>query len=132
MDVAKQYCKGCQTNRALDAFENGFLSCNKCREKGRNRYQRNQDYYLNYSKQYHQNHPEKIKEAKTKYRDKFVLCEVCDYQIALCNKSRHEQTKYHQDRLRSQQQSVEPKILTNQNLLDSQYALTENYLCCDE
>ena len=33
MDITKQYCKGCQNNRTLDNFTEGFKTCNKCREK---------------------------------------------------------------------------------------------------
>ena len=70
MSSDKQYCKGCQNNRTLDNFTEGFVSCNRCREKQLNRYHKNKEYYKQKKKEYRENNPEKIKEAQLEYSKK--------------------------------------------------------------
>ena len=70
MDIAKQYCKGCQNNITLDNFTEGFKTCDRCRAKGLRRYYNNPDYYKEKRKEWNENNPEKVKEANDRARAK--------------------------------------------------------------
>ena len=95
----KKMCKKCQHNKPLEAFEEGFLTCTKCREKGRNRYYRKWEHYQELRKEHKKNNPEKTKESNDKYRMKTHFCKICNYEIKLRDKNKHEITLYHLDRL---------------------------------
>ena len=58
MDIAKQYCKGCQNN------SEGFKTCDRCREKQLRRY------YNKKGQEWNESNPEKRKEASDRARAK--------------------------------------------------------------
>ena len=89
MSPDKQYCKGCQHNRTLDNFTEGFATCNRCRAKQLRRYHNNPEYYKQKKKEYRENNPEKIKEAQHEYSLKSHFCSVCNDLMQLKNKAKH-------------------------------------------
>ena len=85
VEVEKQFCRNCQCYRPIGAFEEGFVCCTKCREKGRNRYHRCREYYQEMKKQYYQNDKEEIAEKNKEYfkanKDIIITCPACNYEI---------------------------------------------------
>ena len=134
MDTTKQYCSSCQNNRTIDKFTEGFKSCDRCREKKLKRYHRLRDHYLDLKKEYQQNHKEEIAEKQKAYfqskKHIVITCPVCNYDIKQYKKSQHEKSMTHQNNLKQSEQK--PKTFINQDLLENQYQLTEQFLCCDE
>ena len=80
-------------------------------------------------KQYFKNYDQINKEKRQAYRQQKYTCD-CGAVLCQQSKSKHQITKQHQNYLIQQEQK--PKTFTNPNLLDTQYQLTECYLCCDE
>ena len=97
VEIERTYCRKCQTNRPIDASEEGFQTSSKCREKGRSRYHRLRDYYQEAKKHYYQNHKEDIAEKNKDYfkaiKDIDITCPVCNYEIKKYKKSQHGEKK---------------------------------------
>jgi hypothetical protein len=81
-------------------FEGGFKTCIKCRGKKLARYYRKLEYYQEMRKTWRENNPERVKESNEEYSKRTHFCDVCNYEIRLKDKKRHEQTEYHKDRLK--------------------------------
>ena len=41
--VERKYCSKCQHNQTVDKFEEGYKTCNTCREKVKRQFQRRKD-----------------------------------------------------------------------------------------
>ena len=67
MEVAKTYCSKCQRDVKIESFEGDFKTCNVCRKKGKHRYYRLREHYLELKKDYRQNHKEEIAEKQKDY-----------------------------------------------------------------
>ena len=65
----------------------------------------------------------KYNERNQQNNAKLYFCKICNCEIKLKNKLRHETTQKHQNHLK--QLEKEPETLENKNFLDNQYQLTE-------
>ena len=84
----KQYCTHCKMNRKIELFSENHKTCDACREKMKI-----------YSQTWRDNHKEEIREINKEHGMKICLCSVCDCEVRLKHKARHEKTKKHIDNL---------------------------------
>ena len=80
----RKYCKGCQSMQKIEKFSEGLKTCNDCREKSRRYQQTHKGDRNKRSKEYQQQHPEKVQEWRqnhmSKVKEEVITCEVCNYE----------------------------------------------------
>ena len=83
--IERRCCSGCQIMQKVEKFDEGYKTCNVCREK---------------KELYRENNPDKGKECNqnrmNKVRDEIVTRTVCNYDIKKCKLKQHEQSQTHQ------------------------------------
>ena len=85
----KQYCSHCKMNRKIGLFSENHKTCDLCRDKMKI-----------YSQTWRDNHKEEISEINKDCGMKICVCSVCDCQVRLKHKARHEKIKKHIDNLK--------------------------------
>ena len=103
METERQYCRKCQTHRPIEAFAEGFLTCTRCRDKEKRRYDRERERLLEQKKEYREREKEHIREKQIEHfqsvKDIVITCPVCNYDIKKYKKAQHETSQFHQDNL---------------------------------
>ena len=85
----KQYCSHCKVHRKIELFSENHKTCDLCREKTKI-----------YSQTWRDNHKEEISEINKEYGMNIFVCSVCDCEVRLKHKARHEKTKKHIENLK--------------------------------
>ena len=93
----KKYCSGCQSNRRVELFTEPYKNCDKCREKGRNKWHRQTvERRDEVNERRRENRKsEEVKAREKAYKQKTYHCDVCNCEVRTCNKARHEKTDKH-------------------------------------
>ena len=103
----RKYCNGCQFMQKLEKFEEGYKTCNTCREKKVRLYQRDPEKHNERTNNYKANNPEKVKEWRqnrmSRIKDEIFTCPVCNYEIKKYKFKQHEQSQIHQKSLKQMQ-----------------------------
>ena len=104
MEIERRYCSTCMFNQKADKFEEGFKTCNICRAKNKRHYHNNPEKYREYRREDRKNNPEKYQERQREYMKEYKTrmhcCSLCDVEVQLKSKARHEKTAWHQGNLR--------------------------------
>ena len=106
METGRQYCRKCQADRPIDAFEEGFYTCTRCRDKDKKRYNRKRETILENKKEYREREKAPISKKNKGYfqsmKDIVITCPLCNYDIKNYKKSQHEKSQFHQDNMARQ------------------------------
>ena len=97
-EIVFKHCSRCNKSKAVEEFTEPNRLCNLCIEDNRE-YRRCKKDWVERAKE--------VKEPTITYKLRNYYCEVCKYELRLCKKSQHEQTLYHQDRLRRKEHPEE-------------------------
>ena len=105
----KKYCSGCQRNRRVKFFTEPYTNCDKCREKGRNKWHRQtverRDEVNERRREYRKS--EEVKAREKAYKQQTYRCDVCNCEVRTCNKARHEKTDKHKDKLETKEPNTQ-------------------------
>ena len=104
-EIVFKHCSRCNKSKAVEEFTEPNRLCNLCIEDNRE-YRRCKKDWVERAKE--------VKEPTITYKLRNYYCEVCKYELRLCKKSQHEQTLYHQDRLRRKEHPEEFENEENQ------------------
>ena len=116
-----KHCSRCNKSKNLDEFTELRKLCNECIEDKRE-YHRCKRAGIERVKE--------VKEPTIKYKLRNYYCEVCEYELRLCKKKGHEQTLYHQDRLRRKEH---PEEFENEEKPDRTYFENgKEYFICNK
>ena len=99
-----------------EKFSEGLKTCNVCREKARRYQQTHKEDRNRRSKEYQQQHVEKVQEWRqthmSKVKEEVITCEVCNYEIKKYKKAQNKKSQTHQYNLKKlEDPDVESDVL---------------------
>ena len=120
-NTERKYCSKCQCNQKLERFEEGYKTCNTCREKAKRYQQKHKEDIRQQKREYRANNPEKVRELgrnhRNKIKDEMITCPVCKYEVKKYKKAQHEKSQTHQYYLRKLEDPDFEKDLSKPDLI---------------